>query len=176
MRAGRRFKRFLKARKGAAAVEFALVALPFFLLLFATVETTTVFFAAQSLENATMEAARLVRTGQVQQGGISETEFRQRVCDNISFVMTCDARLQIDVRTFSSFQAVDFTDVLDEDGNYNGQFVFQPGSAGDVVLVRVFYSWPILTPVIEEALDDMAGGARLLVASAAFRNEPFDDD
>ena len=174
MRAGRSFKRFIGARKGATAVEFALVALPFFLLLFATIETTTVFFAAQSLENATMEVARLVRTGQVQQQGITSIEFRTRVCDNISFLMTCDSKLQIDVRTFDSFQNVDFTDVLDGDGNYNGQFVYEPGAPGAVVLVRVFYAWPILTPVVDEALTDMAGSSRLLTASAAFRNEPFD--
>jgi hypothetical protein len=50
---------------------------------------------------------------------------------------------------------------------------FQPGDAGDVVVVRAFYTWPMLTPTVGTTFSNMAGGKRLLEASIAFRNEPF---
>src|SRR6185503_13859041 len=46
---------FARRQDGAAAVEFGFVALPFFALLFAILETALVFFAGQSLEAAVSE-------------------------------------------------------------------------------------------------------------------------
>ena len=43
-------RRFRRNRRGSAAVEFALIATPFFALLFAIIETSIVFFAGQVLE------------------------------------------------------------------------------------------------------------------------------
>jgi Flp pilus assembly pilin Flp len=57
-------RRFGRNRKGAAAVEFALVAPIFFAVLFAIIELALVFFASQILETVTQDSARLVMTGQ----------------------------------------------------------------------------------------------------------------
>ena len=40
-------RRFRRDRRGSAAVEFALIATPFFALLFAIIETSIVFFAGR---------------------------------------------------------------------------------------------------------------------------------
>ena len=164
-------RRFGKANHGMAAVEFALLALPFFSLLFATLEATAVFFASVSLETGAAEASRLVRTGQVQLQGLTREHIRNQICD--AMFMGCDDRMQIDVRRFDSFTDVDFTDPLTADGDLRTDLMFQPGGPGDIVLVRVFYTWDIVTPVIGNALSNMADGHRLLISSAAFRNEPF---
>lgn len=172
-RTGLFLKRFARARRGATAVEFGLLALPFFALLFATIEATMVFFASVSLETGAAEAARLVRTGQVQVGGLSAQDMRAVVCNSI--FMGCDARLQLDVRRFESFTQIDFTDPLTADGDLRTDLVFQPGGPGDIVLVRVFYVWNVITPLLGEGMSNMSGGARLIAASAAFRNEPFNN-
>ena len=65
---GRCLRRFARRQDGAAAVEFAFIAVPFLALLFAILETALVFFAGQSLESAVADTGRLIMTGQAQQG------------------------------------------------------------------------------------------------------------
>lgn len=173
LRINRFLKRFRRARRGSVAVEFGLLALPFFGLLFAIVEATMVFFASVSLETGAAEAARLVRTGQVQIGGLTEQDIRNVVCD--AMFMGCDERMQIDVRRFDSFTEIDFSDPLTADGDLRTDLMFQPGGPGDIVLVRAFYTWNVMTPLLGESMSNMSGGARLIVSSAAFRNEPFNN-
>ena len=50
---------------------------------------------------------------------------------------------------------------------------YQPGSAGDVILVRAFYKWSLMTPLIAPLLKNEANGKHLITATAAFQNEPF---
>ena len=62
----RLFRAFRRNNRGSAAVEFSLIAVPFFALFFAIVETGIVFFASQVLETATQDSARMIMTGQAQ--------------------------------------------------------------------------------------------------------------
>lgn len=165
--------RFLRTREGATAVEFALVATPFFLLLLGLLETVTIFFANAVLENGLETVARKIRTGEVQARGLTETEFKQLLCNEVSVLLRCDAHLAIDVRPSSDFSGVDFTDPLDENGYLRTDFVFEPGQGGDVILARAFYRWDVMTPLLGSLYSNMADGERLLVSSIAFRNEPF---
>ena len=65
------------------------------------------------------------------------------------------------------------TSPIDSNGNLVNNFVYQPGTAGQIVVVRLFYQWPIYMQVWNPKLSNMSGNKRLLVATAAFRNEPF---
>jgi Flp pilus assembly protein TadG len=168
-----RCKRFGRDTKGQAAVEFAMVALPFFVLMMAALDFGLMFFATSTLENGVVEAARRIRTGEVAAAGSSAAQFKQMICDEVSMLLACDQRLAVDVRVFDNFDDVNFPAALDGNGNLSGAMQFQPGTAGDIVLVRAFYAWPMLTPVFGEAMENMNGGARLLSATTAFRNEPF---
>ncbi len=165
--------RLKKSRSGASALEFALVAPPFFLLLFATFDIALMFFAATTLENGIIAAARLIRTGQVQAMNMTQQQFRTLICRDISMLLACDSRLGIDVRQYNGFGNVQWNAALDQNGNLVGNMNFQPGGPEDVVVVRAFYVWPVLTPGVGAAFSNMAGGNRLLEASIAFRNEPF---
>jgi hypothetical protein len=40
-------------------------------------------------------------------------------------------------------------------------------------VVRLFYQWPVYLSLLGFTLSNMSGGKRLLVATAAFRNEPY---
>lgn len=164
--------RFLRHRKGATAVEFAMISVPFFALLMAVVETALVFFANQVLETGVHEAARLIRTGQAQSQGFSETQFRQEICDRITSMFTC-ANVKTDVRTYASFAAANLNKPLDNDGNLVENFAYQPGGASEIVVVRAYYEWPTFVPNLGLGVGEMANGNRLLVSTAAFRNEPF---
>lgn len=163
---------FVRASGGATAVEFALVAAPFFLTLFAVLEVAMVYFGSNALEAGTAQAARLVRTGQIQVDGNIQ-DFRDTLCAETAALLDCDDKLFVDVRSYPSFANVDLSAPVDEDGNpQQGQF--NAGQAGDVVLVRTYYVWEIYTPLLGELLGNIGStGSRLLMSTAAFRNEPF---
>ncbi len=167
-------KRLRRDRKGATAVEFAFVALPFFALMAAVMETALVFFASIMLENGLTQAAREIRTGQVQVSGGSADAFRDGLCGRTAGILDCQ-RLQIDARTLGSFGGAPGLPI-GSDGQVNGDdFSFTPGNAGDIVMVRVFYEWQLVVPGFGIGLANMAGNKRLLTATIAFRNEPFEE-
>jgi hypothetical protein len=115
-----------------------------------------------------------LRTGEAQQAAMTEEQFRQAVCAEFFDLLNCDARLSIDVRTVSNFGATPMGSQLDADGNLeNSDFVFQPGGPNEIVAVRVFYEWDLITPFLSKPLQNMAGNKHLLETSAVFRNEPF---
>ena len=58
------FRRFRRSQDGAAAVEFAFVAVPFFALLFAIFETALMFWTNQVLEESLSQVSRSLVTGQ----------------------------------------------------------------------------------------------------------------
>ena len=160
--------RLARARRGAVAVEYALLSIPFLTILFAIIETGYIFFAAILIEGATAEAARQIRTGAVQESGAPLTQFRGILCNNLFGIVPC-GDLVIDVRNFTRFTDANPPPIA---GNAAGA-TFAPGAAGDVVVVRVAYEWYFITPFIDEALSKADGGTRSIVSSAAFRNEPF---
>ena len=165
-------RRFFGCTRGAAALEFALVATPFLLLIVAILETTMVFFVSSNLEGATSEVSRLIRTGQVQAAGLTQAQYRQLICDELVTAPDCVNNLRIDVRTFVNFNNVNFSNPLTVAGDLRNDFLFQPGAPGDIVLVRAFLAWNIVTPT-NFALSNMSNQQRLIASSMAFRNEPF---
>jgi Flp pilus assembly protein TadG len=166
-------RRFIRRQDGAAAVEFGLVALPFFGLMFAIIETAMVLFAGQVLETAVADSARLIMTGQTQAKSYNQTTFKASVCATLNTLFDCANNLYIDVKTYNSFSGVAFTTPLDSNGNLVNNFNYQPGAASDIVVVRFMYPWPIYVSLFGTGLANMANSQRLLVATAAFRNEPF---
>ncbi len=158
---------------GASALEFALVALPFILLLLAVLEVGIVYFATSELDNAVVEGARLIRTGQAQNQNFDAGAFKTQVCTHLTAPISCSG-LMLDVRHFSNFSSINLTNPLDANGNLKTTFSYDPGVGGDVVVVRAFYDWGLTAKLPNEiALSNMSNGDRLLISTAAFRNEPF---
>ncbi len=155
------------------AVEFALVAAPFLALVFAIMETAIVFFASQALETATSDSARLIMTGQAQSQGLDAATFKQSVCAKIFGLFNCANGVYVDVKTYSSFSSIDTSLPIDANGNLKTNFSYQPGGPGDIVVVRLIYQWPVYVSLLGLNLSDMSGSKRLLVGTAAFRNEPY---
>jgi Flp pilus assembly protein TadG len=170
-------RRFVRQQDGAAAIEFALVALPFLALTFAILETALVFFAGQTLEAAAAESGRLIMTGQAQDGGFDKTAFKNAVCNHVYGLFDCKNKIYVDVRTYSSFSAG--TTAVNTSPIQNGKFdstkvEYNPGKANDIVVVTLYYEWPIYVSLLGNALDDLNGGERLLVATSVFKNEPYE--
>ena len=169
-----RFRRFSRSTDGASAVEFGLVAVPFLTLMMAILETALVFYGQVMLDSGLNEAARLVRTGQAQDMGLNATSFRNEVCTRVYGMIDCDDTLYVDVRSFENFEDIDVPPPLDQDGNVDDSFSFDPGAEGDIVVARAFYEMPLFTPSVWGiGLANMGSGNRLLTSAATFRNEPF---
>jgi len=169
-----RWEAFAEDRRGLAAVEFALIAAPFFFMIFGLLEVCLIFIMGTVLEHAVFEAARPLRTGEAQQAGMTDIQFRQALCEEMFDILDCDARLSIDVRTVSNFAASPIGAPIDGDGNLdNDDFRFEPGGPNEIVAVRAFYEWALITPLMSKPLANLAGDRHLLQANAVFRNEPF---
>ena len=163
-------------RRGAAMVEFALLMLPFFILVFGIFEVGLVIWGGLELDNATSDAARLVRTGQAQSGNYDANRLKQEVCSRVSLLFDCNTKLRLDVRTFASFGNMAAPQPLNAQGNLHDNFSFKLGGAEEIVLMSTYYEWPLLNIVSSMSLGNMADGNRLLQASAAFQNEPFPEN
>lgn len=171
---------FIRDSKGATAVEFGLIATPFLAILAALIQTFLLFFAQSQLENAVRASARQILTGQVQtqDAGLSQAvaiaAFHQTVCNNGTSLFTCSG-LMVDVQVANNWSSANAgmpTLTYDSHGNVNNTWQFNPGSAGDIVIVRVMYLWPVFFGPIAFNLANQPNGTRLIMASAAFQNEP----
>lgn len=179
---------FLNQCRGAVSVEFALVAIPLFGLIFAILETGFVLLFGLTIDNAAQDLARIIQTGQPQQAGVSSI-------DDLKAKFVCPAsggllpplidcsRLFIDVRTATSFGSADTSDSF-----YQSPLEYCPGSSNSIVVVRMAYAMPVFlpfligmnnslfTPGTAGLVDDFPGfsGWNHLIADAAvFQNESF---
>lgn len=167
-------RRFARHQKGAAAIEFALVALPFLALTFAIIETALVFFASQTLETAVSEAGRLIMTGQAQNGGFSQSDFKNSVCGFLSGgLFDCTNGIYVNVTTYTSFSSVNTTPPVTNGQLNTTNLNYTPGGPNCIVAVQLFYQWPIYVSLLGDSLSNLNGNYRLLAATSVFRNEPY---
>ena len=169
-----RLRTFRRDRRGATAVEFALVALPFLLMMFAAFEYALVYLVTVSLDSATTQTARLIRTGEAQQANMSASVFKGQVCARMGWLTgLCSTSLYVDARTFSTFSSESSPQPVANGAFDPTQLKFDIGGPGSIVLVTCYYQWKLLTPALQAGLSSMAGGIDVITARAAFRNEPY---
>jgi Flp pilus assembly protein TadG len=166
---------FARREDGTAALEFAIVAAPFIALILATVQTTLAFFAGQVLESAVTDASRIILTGSAQNAGMSQSGFATAVCGKVQTLFSC-SKLMIDVQTASSFGTANTAApslTFDANGNVSNSWQYNPGNPGDIVIMRVMYQWPVFLGPLGLGLSNESNGNLLLMATAAFKNEPY---
>ena len=164
---------FIRDCRGATAVEFALVAAPFIALLIAILQTFLVFFAQEMLESVVQQSSRQILTGQTQSQQATQAAFHQTVCNQVSVLFTC-SKIFVDVRVDQLVATADTSALVptyDSQGNVNNM-QFNPGNAGDIVVVRVMYLWPVFLGPLGFNLSNQPNNTRLILATAAFQNEP----
>lgn len=174
---GKRKRGFLRNRDGAAAIEFAMLAIPFIMLVMAIIETSVSFAAQQMLANAADNLSRELRTGQLKQEDATAAEVRKRLCEDLSLIVssTCPD-LFIDLKSYATFTAAaavktKFTAGPDLD---TSGFTVAPGGAETKNMLRVYYKWPVMLDVMRKAMSNLKDGKTLLQASVTWQNEPYD--
>lgn len=175
-----RFVAFIGDSKGATAVEFALIATPFLALIAGLIQAFLLLFAQSVLENTVRASARQILTGQVQTTDASvgltagQAAFHTTVCNNANVLFSCTG-LMVDVQVANNWSSANTgmpTLTYDSNGNVNNTWQFNPGNAGDIVVVRVMYLWPVFFGPLAFNWGNQANGTREIMASAAFQNEP----
>ena len=151
-----------------------MVAAPFFFLIFAVLELGTVFLVDAMLENAVMNASRLVRTGQADTQNISAAQFKTALCAKMSvFQGDCATRADVDVRLMPNFSAGPPPSPIQNGVMNTGDLQYDKGQPGDLMLVRVWYSQPLVTPFLQKAVSRLKSGAVVMSVATAFRNAPY---
>ncbi len=180
--------RFRNDKSGTAAIEFAVLAIPFFLLLFAIIETCIAFAAEQTVNHVVNKMGRELRTGRItfntgNATDMTEDQFQARFCEDLSIVFSCgddvDDRLFLDLRSFNQF-----SDIPKNVKVVNGRidttdFDFAPGGASSINVLRAYYLWRVTTDLMRPYLanivseGDAVPNHYLIVATTAYRNEAF---
>ena len=169
------FNRLLADVKGAVALEFSLVSIPFFALVLCAIQAFVVFFFEQTLQVAASQAARQLMVGQSQTQGLSQDQFKSLVCSNLPTVFDC-GNVMVDVQTAGSYATLNTAPIVltyGPNGVITNVWSYDPGAAGSVVIVRVLYNWPIVGGKFTQSFSNQINGSILMVGTAVVKNEPF---
>jgi Flp pilus assembly protein TadG len=175
-------KRLARDESGVTVIEFGILALPFFTLIFAILQTAIVFLGTQVLDSALEDGARMVRTGQAQNASWTSTDLRNYMCGYTFGLIDC-SKIFISVKTINDFDDVAFTEPTmkctttppkpevckwDPDPP-----PYTPGNGRTVVQVSAYYRWPLVVVLPYFNLKNQTDNYRMISAFRVFRNEPF---
>jgi hypothetical protein len=132
-----------------------------------------VFFAGQSLEYAASQSGRLIMTGQADSGSWDQAAFKNQICTRVVALFDCQNKLFVNVQKYSSFGSAGTTPPYTNGQLDTSKVKYEIGQPGDVIIVQLYYQWPIYVSLLNGALTNQNGGNRLLIATNAFRNEPY---
>src|ERR1700730_14880539 len=87
----RRAQQYLRklGERGVSSVEFAIVGPVFLMLLLGIFELGSMVFVQSVLDGSARQAARLIRTGQAQNSGNTQTFFQTNLCNSATSVIGC---------------------------------------------------------------------------------------
>jgi Flp pilus assembly protein TadG len=161
-------RRLGRNTRGATAVEFAFVAPVLVFSILSLVEIGMLGMMTSGVNNAVVETSRRIRTGR-DDAAADATAFKDQICARLGGSLTaCRARLQISVQTFPRFADAAAVAAAAPNGSYNR------GAAGDIIVVKANYSWPLMTPFLATT-NGRDGPTSVVIASrVAFKNEPFE--
>lgn len=175
-------RRFRKSESGVAAIEFGIVAVPFLTVLLAIFETALMLWTSEVLEESLSQTSRRLLTGQAltrytsASASINAQAFRDDICAAASMPLIDCTKLYVDVKVYTSFanaSAGTGSAVSANTLNTSG-FTYQRPQPGQIVVARAVLDYPLfLTSWASGALANIGPGHRALIATSAFRAEPF---
>ncbi|GGD02095.1 TadE/TadG family type IV pilus assembly protein [Aquisalinus flavus] len=158
-------------KSGATAIEFALVAPMFFIVVFAIMETSVLVMNKFTLRSIIFEVTRDLQTGEIQRSGDPADAFKKAYCGHTPKHLDC-ADIQFDVRSFASLQKIK---VVKPSFNGKGKatnFVFKPGKQEEITMVTATMPYSFNTPLLKDIFQS-DGEPVLVVGYAITKNEPF---
>lgn len=175
-------RRFARADRGTSAIEFGLLAVPFFGLICGFFEITYVSYAGEALQAAVSKASRQVLTGQIQVQNVSTASsfVSNYLCPTngtriLPSYMDC-TKLIVDVRTAADFTTADMTNTF-----YTQPLKYCLGQPSTIVVLRVIYPLNTIFPLsiynqyigLANNVPNNSGWKHILMGTAAFKTEPY---
>jgi len=185
---GHRRATILRDQRGVTALEFAMIAPVFMLMIMGILEFSMIMYANTIMESATNSTSRLGKTGynpagitrqqaitssiQTRAAGIldvSKLVFTTKVYADFSRIGKPEPCLSPSSPPCGGTPGVNYVDV-----NGNGSWDSDMGAAGlgtagDVVVYSVSYPWPVMTPLVKNII----GSTFNITVRSVVRNEPF---
>ena len=171
-----RYRALKRDDEAATAVEFAMVAGPFFFLLFGLIEICLVFIVSTTMEHAAEDAARSIRTGAFNSASTTaQQDIIDEICAEMVQLFDCQNNVVIQVDSPTTFATTPALNILQGDGTLKnqGDVTFNPGTGGSEVVLRIVFRWQLITPLLSTPLANYGNDSRLIQATVAFKNEPF---
>jgi Flp pilus assembly protein TadG len=185
---------FARDRRGETAIEFAMVAVPFFGLVCATLETSYVCLQGVLLQKATLSAGRALQTMSVSGAQTLGSFAQSYVCNNLPLMFAC-SQVQVSLTTLTtgSYSSsswttaqTDLTANTYQASGYNSAQSLTIPAAGSLVVLRI--SYPVsqlvatfaggvvqnqtLTPIHAGQTQINGGYYNILYGTYAFQVEP----
>jgi Flp pilus assembly protein TadG len=155
-----------KNKNGQALVEFALVTLLLFGLLFTNIDLGIMFYVNLTMQHAVREGTRYAVTGQIGASANRRAALIQKIRD--SSVGLYDKNLHvpkdpaIKVINPSNVTFPNYTSGTVQQGN--------PGNPNDIIVVSLTYSWPLVTPILKRFF---LNGQYTFTVKSTMKNESF---
>ncbi|RVU13742.1 TadE/TadG family type IV pilus assembly protein [Methylobacterium oryzihabitans] len=180
---GRGARRFRRADDGVAAVEFALISIPFLALVGAIFETALGFFASQNLEIAVSDTARQIYTGQFQ-GGLAAGSSADQALANFKILLCRDrvtifpcGDVKVDVLALPDNRGIAITGPIDPaTGDWRAGFGtrYQAPEDNQIVVVQAAVAIPAFFSLLNPSTYKASQGrSRIIQTAVAFRTEPY---
>ena len=167
-------RRFLRDRRGVAALEFALVAPMVFALVFSTIEAGWTMVQTIMLDRALDRTVRSLRIGAI--ANPTQEKVRAVICGEAYVLVDCSNNLALEFIQIDSSADYpkDSERCVDRSGKINPVLRFNAGGRAKTVFVRACFVVDPLTPGLGLGLalpkDDT--GAIRIIAKSGFINEP----
>lgn len=158
------------ADSGVAAIEFALVIVPFLYICISIAEVGGAVLAQTTLDRAITAVAADISDGTLtaQSGTLSVAAIRTRICSQGGLAPmsedACSTRLLVDLRGIAGADTVPSA-ILDGAVNPSAFAGGAPGGA-DIVVVRAAFSMPQISPLWRPGLANLEDGGYLVVSAA----------
>lgn len=181
-----RLTRWLTDTRGATAVEFGLVGLPFLALLGAGVQVAFTIWAAQNFDFVFQKTIRTVFTGQFQQNN-SQTAtsatllaaLQSSMCGSGSTatvtVFNCSA-MKIDLTLGTAFSSSTLPNPINpttRDWASGFGTHYTCAGPGTIVIATAAVKFPVFFGLLNIGMSNFADGSKLLMSTAVFKTEPY---
>ncbi|MBL1241051.1 MAG: pilus assembly protein [OCS116 cluster bacterium] len=140
--------KFLFDNKGSVAIEFAMLAPAFLLVVFGIIETGFHMIQISNLDNSVRSIVRLVNIGKANEEQYSTAEISSLICDEVVFFPQCEKRIVIELNEIQSFADIPKTDAecKEHDLPINTTINYRNGDDSAVLFLRVCIIVDFITP------------------------------
>lgn len=177
---------FKSNQSGATAVEFGLVAFPFMLLTFMTINVGLFYFTVNSLDKGASDAVRSILTGTAQTSGLKVGDFRSLVCtqanlggsaidcSKLSVLMASSTTNWADLETkISAISCTSAGNLTAGTGNSTDLLSTYVNGNSAYVFVTLCYQWELSRYLPFWNFGSFSDGSMLIQSSLAFKTEPY---